>query len=78
MSGIFDSLFGGGDNKGPSPEEQAAATQRQLAEQRAQADRIRSAQSQLTVETESNRSDELGARSLLGPLGALTTRLGAG
>lgn len=76
MSGIFKSIFGGDEDK---PKEDPSVTlQRQLAEQRAQADRIRSAQSQLSVETETKRSDELGARSLLGPMGVLTTRLGAG
>jgi hypothetical protein len=52
--------------------------QRQIAEARAEAERIKATQSQLKVETEQRQADVTGARSLLGPLGTLTTRLGAG
>jgi hypothetical protein len=53
---------------------------RQLAEARAEAERVKSSQAQLTVQTEQRQADQYGARSLLGPLGGagLTTRLGAG
>lgn len=51
---------------------------RQKAEARAQAEAIKSLQGNLKVQTETRQAGLTGASSLLGPLGTLTTRLGAG
>lgn len=75
----MSSIFGGDEPAPQAPQEDPAVVRaRQLAEARAQADRIKATQGQLKVETETRQADVTGSRSLLGPMGTLSTRLGAG
>jgi hypothetical protein len=73
----MSSIFGGDEPEAPK-EDPNVVRQRQIAEARAEAERIKSTQGQLKVETEKSQIAQMGASSLLGPLGTLTTRLGAG
>ena len=61
-----------------APEDPGVARARQQAEARAAVERVTSLQRQLKTETEGRERDIYGARSLLGNLGTLSTRLGAG
>lgn len=72
------SLFGDDEPPPPPQEDPAVTQQRRLAEARAEQERVRSQQDELRVQTETRQASEFGSRSLLGSLGTLTTRLGAG
>jgi hypothetical protein len=88
MSAVGDFLFGDDDEDQPQlpvqnfitapPEDPSVAKARQQAEARAAVERVTSLQRQLRTETEGREKDIYGSRSLLGNLGTLSTRLGAG
>lgn len=73
----MSSIFGGDTPEAPK-EDPNVVRARQMAEARAEAERIKSLQGNLKVQTETRQAGVTGASSLLGPLGTLTTRLGAG
>lgn len=87
MSAVGDFLFGSDDEQPQlptnvtvqaPPEDPGVARARQQAEARAAVERVTSLQRQLRTETEGREKDIYGSRSLLGSLGTLSTRLGAG
>ena len=88
MSAVGDFLFGGDDDNvtqfiGASnpvqaqAEDPSVARARQQAEARAAVERVTALQRQLKTETESNKGG-FGSKSLLGNLGQVSQRLGAG
>jgi hypothetical protein len=89
MSAVGDFLFGddddtpaqiiGGSNPVQAPAEDPGVVKaRQQAEARAAVERVTSLQRQLKTETENKSKDIYGAKSLLGNLGQVSQRLGAG
>lgn len=82
MGGIIDVLFGGGGGDDdapvyqPAPEDPSIKARREAEQERAEQDRIRAQQEQLSVETK-NRQRRFGVRSLFGTP-TRTNKLGAG
>jgi hypothetical protein len=88
MSAVGDFLFGDDDNStqiiqgapqitAPT-EDPGVARARQQAEARAAVERVTALQRQLKTETEGSQKDIFGSKSLLGNLGQVSQRLGAG
>jgi hypothetical protein len=79
---IFSAIFGGGDkgNDAPvyqaPPEDPSIKARREAEQQRAEQDRIRATQEQLSLETK-QRNRKFGVRSLFGTP-TRTTKLGSG